>query len=193
MSEVTSEFVARFVGTLLRFSEGREHLIDQILFLPDNGMGWFEGDLIITMAQPIRLDRDFVTPLDSVTLLDASSLLVNLPYDIRGLWLDLAEEALLVADRLPPAQPTMAHALLLAKATRRIETLRRGRLPDPVHEAPTGTGDWYFYDETWMDRHGPYPTESAARRRLRVYASDLDERTQAAAPAPATRVPSEEP
>ncbi len=42
---------------------------------------------------------------------------------------------------------------------------------DPVHEE---NGVWYFYDETWGDRLGPYPTEALAREELRRYGIYLD-------------------
>jgi uncharacterized membrane protein YbhN (UPF0104 family) len=37
---------------------------------------------------------------------------------------------------------------------------------DPVHEE---NGKWYFLDETWADRHGPYVTEEEARIALYCY------------------------
>ncbi len=37
---------------------------------------------------------------------------------------------------------------------------------DPVHQDDAG---WWFYDETWADRHGPYACEKTARRELYAY------------------------
>lgn len=37
---------------------------------------------------------------------------------------------------------------------------------DPVHNQE---GHWYFWDETWGDRHGPYDTEREARSQLAKY------------------------
>ena len=42
---------------------------------------------------------------------------------------------------------------------------------DPVHEE---NGQWYFYDETWSDRLGPYESEKKARRKLKEYINWLD-------------------
>jgi hypothetical protein len=42
---------------------------------------------------------------------------------------------------------------------------------DPVHEED---GKWYFWDETWADRHGPYDTEEIARAELKKYCDYLD-------------------
>jgi hypothetical protein len=39
---------------------------------------------------------------------------------------------------------------------------------DPVHHDPTDD-KWYFWDETWSDRHGPYVTEALARAYLERY------------------------
>jgi hypothetical protein len=37
---------------------------------------------------------------------------------------------------------------------------------DPVHEE---VGKWWFWDETWADRLGPFDTELQARERLEEY------------------------
>ena len=37
---------------------------------------------------------------------------------------------------------------------------------DPVHEED---GKWYFWDETWSERHGPYNTEEEARAAIKDY------------------------
>jgi len=42
---------------------------------------------------------------------------------------------------------------------------------DPVHQ--DADGSWYFYDETWSDTVGPYPTEKYARERLKDYGEYL--------------------
>lgn len=38
---------------------------------------------------------------------------------------------------------------------------------DPVHQEG---GEWYFYDETWAYRYGPYSSEKEARDKLKEYA-----------------------
>jgi hypothetical protein len=38
--------------------------------------------------------------------------------------------------------------------------------PVPVHEED---GQWYFWDETWASRYGPYKTESIANNELEDY------------------------
>jgi hypothetical protein len=48
---------------------------------------------------------------------------------------------------------------------------------DPVHHIPFAEmvdgllykPGWYFWDETWADRHGPFEAEGEARRQLKVY------------------------
>ncbi|QIG70215.1 hypothetical protein EVB87_115 [Rhizobium phage RHph_N28_1] len=42
---------------------------------------------------------------------------------------------------------------------------------DPVHEY---RGGWYYYDETWANRTGPYPTREAATGAWKSYAEYLD-------------------
>lgn len=48
---------------------------------------------------------------------------------------------------------------------------------DPVHQHADGC--WYYFDETWFDEHGPYPSEFAARSGLRQYARWLDKGAEA--------------
>jgi hypothetical protein len=47
---------------------------------------------------------------------------------------------------------------------------------DPVHVHKDGFGQvgWYFWDETWADRIGPYETEEEAREKLAKYCIQLD-------------------
>lgn len=42
---------------------------------------------------------------------------------------------------------------------------------DPVHE---DGGYWWFWNEIWVDVHGPYITESAAREGLQRYLKFLE-------------------
>ena len=46
-------------------------------------------------------------------------------------------------------------------------------MADPVH-FDEATKAWWFWDETWADRVGPYPDEETARRRCADYAVYLD-------------------
>lgn len=41
---------------------------------------------------------------------------------------------------------------------------------DPVHEE---NGQWYFWNETSSDRHGPFACESVARHHLAAYCQFL--------------------
>ena len=43
--------------------------------------------------------------------------------------------------------------------------------PDPVHQEEDL---WYFWDETWGNREGPYLTEAIARSELEAYSHWLD-------------------
>lgn len=43
---------------------------------------------------------------------------------------------------------------------------------DPVFQADDG--QWYFWDEIWVDRIGPYRTEGEARRQCASYALYLE-------------------
>lgn len=45
---------------------------------------------------------------------------------------------------------------------------------DPVHQDPSGK--WYFYDETWVDRLGPYDSEKETREALNRYVDEVLER-----------------
>ena len=42
---------------------------------------------------------------------------------------------------------------------------------DPVHSED---GHWWFWDESWADRHGPFASEDEARRALSAYCDYLD-------------------
>lgn len=44
---------------------------------------------------------------------------------------------------------------------------------DPVHEG--ANGQWYFWDETWANRHGPYPTRREAEDMLHCYCRFLED------------------
>lgn len=48
-------------------------------------------------------------------------------------------------------------------------TLSQGA--NPIHQDAEG---WWFWDETWADRHGPYPTARRAKNELSRYADWLD-------------------
>jgi len=39
---------------------------------------------------------------------------------------------------------------------------------DPVHQDETDS-QWYFWDEVWADRYGPYTTEEECRKSLASY------------------------
>jgi len=43
------------------------------------------------------------------------------------------------------------------------------RVGDPVCQFE---GKWYFYDETWSDRSGPFDTEQEAREELDRYCKE---------------------
>lgn len=39
---------------------------------------------------------------------------------------------------------------------------------DPVQQDVTD-GKWYFWNEVWADRHGPFDTEELCREGIRLY------------------------
>ena len=41
---------------------------------------------------------------------------------------------------------------------------------DPVHQDTDG---WYFWEETWADRSGPFKTETLARAALKRYCTEV--------------------
>jgi len=43
---------------------------------------------------------------------------------------------------------------------------------NPIHEE---NGKWFFWDETWADRLGPYDSEKTARKKLKEYHDFLDD------------------
>lgn len=45
---------------------------------------------------------------------------------------------------------------------------------NPIHKDLDGK--WYFWDETWADRYGPYNTEEEANEALERYGDYLDGR-----------------
>jgi hypothetical protein len=44
-------------------------------------------------------------------------------------------------------------------------------LNDPLH---MHGGKWWFWDETWADRHGPYPSRPVAKAALIAYCKELN-------------------
>lgn len=53
-----------------------------------------------------------------------------------------------------------------------MDIKRENDLPDtPLHQED---GKWYFWDETWSDRYGPFDTEEKAKEELAKYAVYLD-------------------
>lgn len=59
----------------------------------------------------------------------------------------------------------MSHAEGLTRLKRDLESM------DPVHQDAAG---WWFYDETWADRHGPFPDREKAEQELESYVETLD-------------------
>jgi hypothetical protein len=49
-----------------------------------------------------------------------------------------------------------------------LETIKS---QNPIHEEE---GKWYFWDETWADRYGPYTSETECRQELDKYIKWLD-------------------
>lgn len=43
---------------------------------------------------------------------------------------------------------------------------------NPIHQNEEDQ-KWYFWDETWVSRYGPYDTEEIAREKLREYCKTL--------------------
>lgn len=43
---------------------------------------------------------------------------------------------------------------------------------DPVHKDPESENDWYFWDETWVDKVGPFNSETEARTALDKYVKE---------------------
>jgi len=41
---------------------------------------------------------------------------------------------------------------------------------NPIHEFE---GEWYFWDENWLNRFGPYETKEEAQKACRYYAENL--------------------
>lgn len=46
---------------------------------------------------------------------------------------------------------------------------REGECLNPIHQE---NGRWYFWDETWSDRCGPYDTEEKCREELERYCNE---------------------
>ena len=51
-----------------------------------------------------------------------------------------------------------------------VTTTTSDAQPDPVHQEE---GKWYFWEETWADKQGPYETEAEARSACEAYARTL--------------------
>lgn len=61
--------------------------------------------------------------------------------------------------KVPQGQPVERHAPVQEPKT------------EPVHEHEK---EWYFWDEAWTDRHGPYATKAEAEVGLKLYAFYLE-------------------
>jgi hypothetical protein len=59
---------------------------------------------------------------------------------------------------------------LIRKLKHGVDIIVIEEIMDPVHE---DNDKWYFWDETWANRRGPYETEAQARRELRKYEDNL--------------------
>lgn len=61
---------------------------------------------------------------------------------------------------------------LEAELNTRLAPYRKAKVAvhDPVHSEE---GKWYFWDETWASRFGPYPDEPKAREMLNKYVEQL--------------------
>ncbi len=48
---------------------------------------------------------------------------------------------------------------------------------NPIHCVPAPEGDllpgWYFWDETWCNRHGPFATREETEAAMKAYADSL--------------------
>lgn len=47
-----------------------------------------------------------------------------------------------------------------------LTNIKEVKHPETIHQDEAG---WWFWDETWADRHGPYPTREAAEQELEGY------------------------
>ncbi len=45
------------------------------------------------------------------------------------------------------------------------------KAPNPVHQDPDG--QWYFYEETWAHRQGPFGSEDEANKACARYAHEI--------------------
>lgn len=81
---------------------------------------------------------------------------------------------------MPDGAGGMKSVPLLAEFVRRLDEFPPSS-GDPVMKDESG---WWFYDETWADRHGPYTTEAIARDQLKLYCHWLEH-----GPPPTTEVP----
>jgi len=73
------------------------------------------------------------------------------------------------AQRKPPSQ--RRRILMEYEAVKAIvQAAGFNFLNDPLH---LHEGKWWFWDETWADRHGPYLTRTGAKAALEVYCREV--------------------
>lgn len=73
-------------------------------------------------------------------------------------------EAKAVAKQLTPIDMAAYESAVKSVKEQKVRT-------NPVHEKD---GKWYFWDETWSDRIGPYDSEQEANKKIRDYAHFLE-------------------
>lgn len=66
-------------------------------------------------------------------------------------------------------RPVMRGGLILNENQRPPKVQKHETVPVHEHEKK-----WYFWDETWTDRHGPYDTKAEAEIGLKLYAFYLE-------------------
>jgi hypothetical protein len=73
------------------------------------------------------------------------------------------------AQRKPPS--SRAVILMHYEAVKAIVATLGITLPnDPLH---MHEGKWWFWDETWSERHGPYLTRTGAKHELELYCREV--------------------
>jgi hypothetical protein len=93
--------------------------------------------------------------------------------------------------RMIPDEPDLMHLLFdeihssPAELVARLEVIKqnaasvdlRGEVVDPIHYVPHPEGDlaagWYFWDETWSNREGPFAGREQAQAAMAVYSDGL--------------------
>lgn len=120
------------------------------------------GSLTVGKSEPAKPDRDFEMLLGMLCHPRNAKYFQGDPDILR-----LAHGAMRRFRKNHPDHPYFFDEYDPQIQPKSVEEMQKNEPPpDPVH---CDDGKWYFWDETWADRQGPYDTEDEARNKMQDY------------------------